>query len=219
MSKIGRRGEAMDTRNEETLSKWAIAKAIVVDLFYCLVLIPMILISMSITYQVLRHPDKIPNVFGYKFFLVFDDNFDNTLKYGDLAITKNTDVSTLKNGDVIAYRNNTDTVSIRRINNIDETAEKVDIMGEEKYKTTKLFSVNTQENELEENKKTNDSKVEGILVNRIPKIGLIIYIIQQPIIMFCLIVMILMIGDLAYMVAYHLDMRDLKELDEITVAL
>ena len=69
MSKIGRRGEAMDTRNEETLSKWAIAKAIVVDLFYCLVLIPMILISMSITYQVLRHPDKIPNVFGYKFFL------------------------------------------------------------------------------------------------------------------------------------------------------
>lgn len=201
----------MEVRNDDTISKATVVKAIIIDLFYSLILIPLILISLSITYQVLRHPERVPDVFGFKFFLIFDDTIDNNLKYGDLAITKEIDAKELKNGDVIAFRNNMDTVSIRRINEIHETTEKDVTSNDKESKVTKLFSVITAENEIEENKKTKESKVEGILVNRIPKIGLIIYIIQQPIIMICLITMIFMMGDLAYMVAYYLDMKDLEE--------
>ncbi len=201
----------MEARNEETVNKSTVIKAIIIDLFYSLILIPMVLISLSITYQVLRHPEKVPDVFGFKFFLVFDDTIDNTLKYGDLTITKEIDAAELKNGDIIAFRNNMDTVSIRRINEIHEITEKSDTSKDEGNKATKSFSVITAENEIEENKKTKDNKVEGILVNRIPKIGLIIYIIQQPVIMICLITIIFMLGDMAYMVAYYLDMKDIEE--------
>ena len=157
-----------------------IVSSLLTDAFYIFILIPLIFISLSVTYQMLRYPDRIPDIFGYKFFMVFDQTFDESLKYGDLAITKNIDSTGIRENDVIAYRSKIETVEIRKISAIGDNSDVTNI------------------------------RFEGKLVKSIPMVGIIIYIIQQPLIMICLIIIILMMGDMAYMVAYDLDMKDLE---------
>jgi len=49
------------------------------------VLVPLTLIALSIVFQLFVYPGKIPNIFGYKVFMVFDEYMDETVKFGDLV--------------------------------------------------------------------------------------------------------------------------------------
>ena len=57
-------------------------------------------------------------------------------------------------------------------------------------------------------------KVEGVLIHRFPKIGLILYFIQQPIVMIIGYIIILVIGLISIYIAGKLDERDMKILEE-----
>lgn len=172
----------MEKEEKKAFKVLDVLGSLLTDVFYIFVLIPLIFISLSITYQMLRYPDRIPDIFGYKFFMVFDQTFDGSLEYGDLAITQNINSSGIKENDIVAYRSKTNMVEIRRISTIEKNSDVTDI------------------------------RFEGKLVNRVPMVGIVIYIIQQPLVMICLIIIILMMGDMAYMVAYDLDMRDFEAL-------
>ena len=93
---------------------------------YFAVLIPLIIIAISILYQKIVYPEKIPNIFGYKVFIVFDENMDSSLKYGDLVITNNKQTKKLKENDMIAYRSVDDKVTIHRIKKNEEINENTD---------------------------------------------------------------------------------------------
>lgn len=172
------------------------------DILFYIIIIPMIIIVGMLLWQTITEPDKIPNIFGYKLFIILDENMDATLDYGDLVFTKNVDTNTLKNGNVIAFRNNMNTVTIHKITDISKT------------EGIKTFTMQTAENETADTKYAKEEKVEGILVKKIPKIGLIIWYSQKPWILIVAIGIILIIGSIAYYFAQKLDKRDMLILEE-----
>jgi len=160
-------------------------------------------------------PDKIPDVFGYKVFMILSDDMDSSIKYGDLIITKNIEPQKLQIGNVIAFRNPVDTVTIYKIKNITELQEQDPETNEEK--TIKQFEMEAPENAIDSLKNIKEAKVEGIVVHRIPRIGLIVMWMQQPIILLIINGIILLIGGICYYIAYRLDKKELEEKEKTKV--
>ena len=176
---------------------------IIEDIIYYTILIPLIVITATILFQVITEPDKIPDIFGYKMFMVLDGNMDTSIEYGDLVFTKNICAHKLKVNDVVAFRNNTNKVTIHRISNKKIEEENI------------TFTMITAQNEVGDTKYVKDEQVEGILIHRIPKIGLIILIIQEPAIMILIVSYILIIGFIVYYIAQELDKIDAEKLESM----
>lgn len=169
------------------------------DIIFYTIIIPIIIVSIMIIWQKIVTPDKIPDIFGYKMFIVLDENMDQETEYGDLVFTHNVDTNDLKLNDLIAFRNNTNKVTIHRIINITE-----DNIG-------KQFEMQNSRNEVGDTKYVRDTQVEGIIIYRIPYIGIIIYSIQKPHVILTLIGIVLLIGLIAYYIAARLDKRDMEK--------
>lgn len=169
------------------------------DIIFYTIIIPIIIVSIMIIWQKIVTPDKIPDIFGYKMFIVLDENMDQETEYGDLVFTHNVDTNDLKLNDLIAFRNNTNKVTIHRIINITE-----DNIG-------KQFEMQNSRNEVGDTKYVRDAQVEGIIIYRIPYIGIIIYSIQKPHVILTLIGIVLLIGLIAYYIAARLDKRDMEK--------
>ena len=176
---------------------------IIEDIIFYTILIPLIVITATILFQVITEPDKIPDIFGYKMFMVLDGNMDTSIEYGDLVFTKNICAHKLKVNDVVAFRNNTNKVTIHRISNKKIEEENI------------TFTMITAQNEVGDTKYVKDEQVEGILIHRIPKIGLIILIIQEPAIMILIVSYILIIGFIVYYIAQELDKIDAEKLESM----
>lgn len=131
---------------------------LIISLIYYAILIPLLAIALMIVYQSITEPDKIPDVFGWKIFMILDGNMDESIEYGDLVFTKNIDTKMLKENDVIAFRNAQNTVTIHRIINIENKEE------------NRLFYTNALPNETNDTKVVKDTKVEGKLEKIIPYI-------------------------------------------------
>ncbi len=169
------------------------------DIIFYTIIIPIIIVSIMIIWQKIVTPDKIPDIFGYKMFIVLDENMDQETEYGDLVFTHNVDTNNLKRNDLIVFRNNTNKVTIHRIINITE-----DNIG-------KQFEMQNSRNEVGDTKYVRDTQVEGIIIYRIPYIGIIIYSIQKPHVILTLIGIVLLIGLIAYYIAARLDKRDMEK--------
>ena len=179
------------------------ALLIIEDIIFYIIIIPLIVITGVILFQVITEPDKIPDVFGYKMFMVLDGNMDTSIEYGDLVFTQNICASRLNVNDVVAFRNNTNKVTIHRISNINKQEEDI------------IFTMITASNEVGDTKFVKDSQVEGIIIHRIPKIGLIILLLQEPAIMLLIVSYILIIGLIAYYIAQELDKIDAEKLERM----
>ena len=180
-----------DTKDKDT--------TLLEDIIFYTIIVPIIIVSIILIWQKIVTPDKIPNIFGYKMFIVLDENMDQETEYGDLVFTHNVDTNNLKLNDLIAFRNNTNKVTIHRIINITE-----DNFG-------KQFEMQNSRNEVGDTKYVRDTQVEGIIIYRIPYIGIIIYNIQKPYVILTLIGIVLLIGLIAYYIAARLDKRNMEK--------
>ena len=172
------------------------------DIIFYVIIIPLILISITIIWQRLTEPDKIPDILGYKMFVVLDGNMDQAIEYGDLIFTHNIAPENLEKSNLIAFRNNTNKVTIHRIIKITE-----DDIGRQ-------FEMQNSVNEVGDTKYVKENQVEGLIIHRIPNIGIILYKIQEPYIILILIGIVLLIGIVAYYIAGRLDKRDMKKATE-----
>ncbi len=170
------------------------------DVIYLIIIIPLLIITLMVIFQSITKPNEIPNIFGYKLFIILDGKMEETLKYGDLVFTKNINTDNIKEKNIVAFRNAMNTVTIHKIEKIAKAED-----------DSKVFIMQTQENETEATKKVNEEKIEGILVKRIPKIGIWIIILQKPLVLLVVIIVILIIGLIAYYIAWRLDVRDSKK--------
>ena len=177
-------------------------------LIFCLILL--VFITFHIVYQKIVYPDTIPDIFGYKMFMIFDDYMDESIEYGDLVITSNVNTNKLRKNDLIAFRNEMDTVTIHKINDIQKVKE--EDKENNKINTVRFFLMNTLENEKEDTTNVREDRVEGIIVYRIAKLGSIIYFIQKPKNIISIMIIFVMIGVIMYCIAYGLDERDRKAL-------
>ncbi len=185
--------------NENKITKKNKKTSLLEDIIFYVIIIPLLIVSLTIIWQRLAYPDKIPDIFGYKIFVVLDGKMDQAIEYGDLVFTHNVNTNNLKKNNLIAFRNNTNKVTIHRIINITE-----DDVG-------KQFEMQNSLNEVGDTKFVRDTQVEGVIIHRIPFIGIIIYNIQKPYVILSLIGIVLLIGLVAYYIAGKLDKRDIEK--------
>ena len=156
-------------------------------------------LGITIVYKSYSEPNKIPSVFGWKPFIVLSGSMEDTIMPGDLILTKEIDVSELKEGDVISFRTNKYTVITHRIINI------VDEEGERKY-----YTKGDNNNSADRDPVCND-QIEGIYRYRISKLGAIALNLQKPFGIVICIAFPLIIVLIAQFADYKRKEREAKE--------
>lgn len=186
-------------------SNWIIVVA-------CIILIPILLINLWIMFQAKSDSDKIPSVFGYKPFIVLSGSMETQIHKGDLIITKIIDPKTLKVDDVIAFRDEENTVTTHRIIDIVKDEDQV-------YFITKGDNNDSQDQNLVEY-----SDIEGIYVGRIPGIGSMMNSLSKPTTIIIVLMSITLIFVIGFMISSkkqrdierkeYLEYKKQKELEE-----
>ena len=175
-----------------------------------IVLVPLTIIAIILICQSIVNPDKVPNVFGYKIFMIMDENMDESLQYGDLVFTKNIVAEEVKIGDLVAFRNEQNKITIHKVIEIGES------LSIDEDSKMEIFTMETLENEDDVGKNVSGDRIEGKVIRAISKIGLIIMIIQEPLVTFIIIIFILIIGLIIYYIAQELDLRDIRLKEEMS---
>ena len=88
--------------------------------FLITVLTLLALICMWVFVQTLTKPNEVPSIFGYKPFIVLSGSMETELYRGDLAIVKEVDVNSLKENDIIAFKDKDNYVVTHRIVKIEK---------------------------------------------------------------------------------------------------
>lgn len=135
----------------------------------CIILVPVLIVNLYIMVQSKIDEEKVPNVFGYKPFIVLSNSMEAEIHKGDLVLTKMIDPKKLKKKDVIAFRDAENTVTTHRIIDIIEKEGK-------KYFITKGDNNNTQDKNLVE-----FDDVEGIYITKFPSLGSMMKSLSDPV--------------------------------------
>lgn len=154
--------------NKKVEKKWYQSPSNLVITIACIILVPMLLINLWIMIQSKTNPDKVPNVFGYKPFMVLTSSMEAKILKGDLIITKEVDPSTLEINDIIAFRDTEGTITTHRI--IDEITRN----------NVRLFITKGDNNNSQDRNLVTADDIEGIYVLRIPGIGSIMKALSEP---------------------------------------
>ena len=84
-----------------------------VGIALCVVFVPLLLINVTLIVKSYTSPDKVPDFFGYKPFIVLSGSMEPSIMTGDMVFVKETDPDSLKVGDVIAYKSGSAVVTHR----------------------------------------------------------------------------------------------------------
>ena len=133
-----------------------------------LILIPILIVNIHIMVQANNDKDKVPNIFGYKPFIVLSGSMETKIRIGDLIITKIIDPNSLKVDDVIAFRDEENTVTTHRI---------IDIIDKD---GTTYFVTKGDNNSSQDRYLVKYKDVEGIYITRIPGVGQALNELSKP---------------------------------------
>lgn len=140
----------------------------IITIIFVIICILFFIMELYIIIQANTKKDDIPSIFGIKPMIVLTGSMSGTIESGDLAIIKETDVNSLKPGDIIAFRNNENTVTTHRIINITNTEGEIQI-------TTKGDS-----NPTEDLGEVTKEKIEGKYIFKISGLGNFLMYIKEP---------------------------------------
>lgn len=133
-----------------------------------IILIPILFVNGVILINAFIHPDEIPSFFGWKPFIVLSGSMETEIYAGDVAVVKEVDTTTLKIGDIIAFKSG-DIVITHRICDI------VQEDGKTKY-ITKGDNNNTEDNGY-----VLPEQIEGIYQFKIDGLGNLAMFVQTPV--------------------------------------
>ncbi len=167
-------------RKEEKQKTSGIWKVIKILLLVIGILV--VLVAGTILYKANRYPDKVPDVFGYKPMIVLSGSMETYIYTGDLVFVKMVDTDTLKVNDIIAFRNETNTVTTHRI---------IEIVMEN---GERFFRTKGDNNNVEDANLVPMSAVEGVYVGKISGLGNYLTFVGQPIGLAVLLLIILVVG-------------------------
>lgn len=139
----------------------------VVSIILVIILLPIFLIFAVILVDSWIHPDQIPSFFGWKPFIVLSGSMETEIYAGDVAVVKTVDPSTLKVGDVIAFKDK-EIVITHRIIDIEEED------GETHYYTK------GDNNNVEDKGFVRPDEIEGIYMFKLSCIGNFAMYLQTP---------------------------------------
>ena len=174
----------------------------IIKIIFFIIAALVLIIASIIMYKANRYPDKVPDVFGIKPMIVLSGSMETEIYTGDLVFVKMVDTDTLKENDIIAFRNEKDTVTTHRI------IEVVNQDGQ-KYFRTKGDNNNTEDADLVEM-----SKVEGVYVSKISGLGNFLMFMQQPIGLAVVLLIILVVGFIWLYIVNKIDEKKYSKEEE-----
>ena len=89
------------------------------------VLLLILILNVYIMIQVKAKPNSVPSIFGYKPFIVLSGSMETEIYIGDLVFVKNVDAKSLKENDIIAFRDAENFVVTHRIIKVLEDSEEL----------------------------------------------------------------------------------------------
>ena len=133
------------------------------------VLLIVLIINVSIIIQTKTKPNLVPNILGFKPFIVLSGSMESKISVGDLVFVKEVNPNELKVGDIIAFRDSEDIVTTHRIVDIDTKDNGL------------CFVTKGDANNANDDGIVYPSMVEGKYQTKIAKLGNAILFIQQPV--------------------------------------
>ena len=139
----------------------------IVTIIVLVLLIPVIFVNGVIIIDSVIHPDEVPSFFGWKPFIVLSGSMETQIMTGDLVVTRETDTSKLKEGDIVAFKKD-GYVTTHRIISISE------VDGQRQYITK------GDNNNVEDKGYITDENIEGIYRHKISGLGNLAMFVQTP---------------------------------------
>lgn len=170
----------------------------IVEVILCVVVIPILLFNFILIFQSILYPDKIPEIFGYKVFVIVSKSMQPTIKVGDAIFIKQVPENELKVGDIISFRTD-GYINTHRIKQII-----TDENGNKQYVTK------GDNNKEEDREKVRYSEIEGIYVFKLASLGKIMELLENKV--FLIFLVIIVIFYLIYIHRLKLKKERRKEL-------
>lgn len=148
---------------EDKMPKWVQILKIIYKIFDKILMFFIIicsLIAIMIVIQIIKEPNQIPSLLGYKVLQVVSGSMEEVFKVGDVILIKETKQEDIKKGDIITYKKeNYITHRIVEMNKTNDTM----------YYTTKGDSNNVNDTE-----KVKYEEIEGKYITKFVCIGYLI---------------------------------------------
>ena len=151
------------------------------------ILLIILIINVSIIIQTKTKPNLVPNIFGFKPFIVLSGSMESKINVGDLVFVKEVNPSKLQVGDIIAFRDSENIVTTHRIVDIETKDNEL------------CFVTKGDANNANDDGIVYSNMVEGKYQTKIAKLGNAILFIQQPVGFVIMLMAILIICLLVYL--------------------
>ena len=138
-----------------------------VGIILCIILIPLLIANTTLVVRSFVYPDKVPSFLGYKPFIVLSNSMKPEINSGDIALVREVAVDSLKQGDIIAFKER-DSVITHRIVKITE------VDG------ARQFITRGDDNTADDAAAVKEEMVEGLYLLHIPKLGNGALFMQSP---------------------------------------
>ena len=144
----------------------------IIGILLCVVLIPILVINLTIVVKSYVYPDRVPDFFGLKLFIVETDSMKPAILGGDLVVTKSVDPAKLVVGDIISFRADATADAAVVTHRIVEIIDDGD---------SRSFVTKGDGNDANDGDPFDADLVESIYLFRIGKIGNLAMFIRTPV--------------------------------------
>ncbi len=153
-----------------------IKKSISIILY--IIIIPILIVNLTLIIKSFIQPNKIPDFFGYKNFIIVSKSMEPTIMVGDAIFMKDVDESEIYINDIISFHDGQD-INTHRVIAISEE-------NGIKYYTTK-----GDNNKKEDKNKVTYKDIEGKYEFKISNFGIVVGILQSKITLLILVIIII----------------------------
>lgn len=148
----------------------------IISAFTYIFLSILLIYNASLIFQTILYPNKTPNVFGIKTYVIISGSMQPEINVGDIVIVKEVGIDTLKEGDVISFRQGQNIIT-HRISTIKNENGKIRL-------ETKGDSNNVKDTSF-----TTENEIEGKVIYKIPQIGKISLLLHGKMALFLILVL------------------------------
>ncbi len=153
----------------------------IISIIFYIILIPIIIFNFTLIIKSFVNPNKIPDFFGYKSFIIVSGSMEKTIMRGDAIIVKEVPQDEIKIEDIISFDEDGVIVTHRIIDIINEN-------GIVKYRT-KGDNNNSPDKQM-----ITYDKIEGKYQFKIKQFGIVTEILKSKITLMVLIVIVILIS-------------------------
>ena len=161
------------------------------------ILLVILIFNLIVIIKSKLKPNDIPGLFGYKPLVVLSGSMQSAINVGDLVIVKDTDITKLKENDIIAFKVSGKEVVTHRIMNVIKDG------------SDRCFETKGDSNSVIDDNLVCNDKVVGKYATKIPKLGNFVMFIQKPVGFALIMVVILSASAVIYLIENN---RATKEL-------